>query len=70
LPVRNYRMQQMAARPCAGATVTLNQQTIGQGVVFESVTLPIEADATGKPRLLITKVTAIGGAFEPERTTP
>jgi len=34
------------------------------------VTLPIEADATGKPRLLITKVTAIGGAFDPERTTP
>ncbi len=29
LPLRNYRMQQMAARPCAGATVTLNQQTIG-----------------------------------------
>jgi hypothetical protein len=44
--------------------ITLNQQTIGQGVVFESVSLPIEADATGRSRLLITKVTAMGGAFE------
>jgi hypothetical protein len=65
LPLRSYRMRQMASRPCAGAMITLNRQTIGQGVVFESVTLPIEADATGKPHLLITKVTAIGGVFEP-----
>jgi hypothetical protein len=65
LPLRSYRMRQMASWPCAGAMITLNRQTIGQAVVFESVTLPIEADATGKPRQLITKVTAIGGAFEP-----
>jgi hypothetical protein len=65
LPLRSYRMRQMASWPCAGAMITLNQQTIGQGVVFESVTLPVEADATGKPRLLITKVTAVGGVFEP-----
>jgi hypothetical protein len=64
LPLRNYRMRQMASRPCAGAMTTFNQQTIGQGVVFETVSLPVEAYAAGKPRLLITKVTAIGGAFE------
>jgi hypothetical protein len=65
LPLRAYRMRMMASRPCAGAMITLDRQTAGHGIVFEIVTLPIEADAPGQPRRLISKVTPIGGAYEP-----
>jgi hypothetical protein len=65
LPLRAYRMRMMASWPCAGAMITLDRQTVGHGIVFEVVTFPLGADEPGQPRRLISKVTAMGGAYEP-----
>lgn len=64
-PIRRYRMHSMATRPCAGAMTTLDRHTTGAGVTFETVTLPIDADEPGGPRLLISCLTAVGGITEP-----
>lgn len=64
-PVRRYRMMQVASRPCAGVAITRDRRTLGDGVTFEIVSLPIDADQPGGARLLIHCVTSIEGGFQP-----
>lgn len=64
-PIRRYRMTEIAARPCAGVAITRDRRTLGDGVTFEIVTLPVDADAPGGARLLINCVTPIEGGFQP-----
>ncbi len=64
-PLRQWRMQEMAARPCGGVMITRGQGAAGFGGTFETVTLPLEPDAPGKPRLLISNVAVIGAVYEP-----
>jgi hypothetical protein len=64
-PTRRYRMHSMAAWPCAGAMTTLDRQTVGGGMQVETVTLPIDADQPGAPRLLISCLAAVGGDYRP-----
>jgi hypothetical protein len=64
-PLRQWRMQEMAGRPCGGVMISRDGQTRGDGVTFETVTLPIEPDHAGKPRLLLSNVAVRGGIYEP-----
>jgi hypothetical protein len=65
-PVRYWRFNEMAVRPCGGVMINHDNQTrSGAGVTFETVILPIEPVEAGKPRLLIGNVAVLGGVFEP-----
>jgi hypothetical protein len=65
-PVRRWRMNAVATRPCGAWTINIDTRTrSGDSVYFESVTLPIEPDEPEKPRLLMSKVTFLGGIYEP-----
>jgi hypothetical protein len=64
-PLRQWRMEQMAARPCGGIMITRGDGASGFGGTFETVTLPLAPDAPGKPRLLMSNVAVVGGIYEP-----
>jgi hypothetical protein len=64
-PLRQWRMEQMAARPCGGIMITRGDGASGFGATFETVTLPLAPDAPGKPRLLMSNVAVVGGVYEP-----
>jgi hypothetical protein len=65
-PVRRWRMAAAAGRPCGARMVNIDSRTLsGEGVAFETVTLPIEPDELEKPRLLMSNVAVLGGAYEP-----
>jgi hypothetical protein len=65
-PLRRWRLTQMATRPCGSCMINHDTQTRGgEGVTFETVTLPLEPDGPGKPRLLISNVAVVGGIYEP-----
>lgn len=64
-PVRRWRMNQMALVPCGARQVNINRWTRdGNGVELEMVTLPIEPDDPGKPRMLISNVAALSGVYD------
>jgi hypothetical protein len=58
-PVRRWHLTQMARRPCGGALISRDG-----GVTFEGVTLPLEPEDPGKPRLLMSNVAVLGGIYE------
>jgi hypothetical protein len=65
-PIRRWHLTQMAARPCGGALISRDTQTLtGEGVTFEAVTLPVEPEGPTKPRLLMSNVAVLGGIYEP-----
>jgi hypothetical protein len=65
-PVRWWRMAAAAALPCGARMVSIDNRTLsGAGVAFETVTLPIEPDEPEKPRLLMSNVAVLGGAYDP-----
>jgi hypothetical protein len=65
-PVRRWRFNEMATRPCGGTMINRDTQTrTGDAVTFETVTLPVDPEGEGKPRLLIGNVAVIGGVYEP-----
>ena len=52
-PVRRWRLNEMAARPCGGVMINRETEThSGECVPFETMTLPVEPQGPGKPRLL------------------
>lgn len=59
-PMRRWRMQEMAALPCGGVMITRDQPAIGFGGTLETVTLPVEPDEDGRPRLLLSNVAVLG----------
>ncbi len=72
-PMRRWRMLEAATRPCGAVIIAHDRQTEGDGVSFEGVTLPLDPDALGAPRLLLTHIAVAGGVYEPpakERTSP
>jgi hypothetical protein len=66
-PLRQWRMAQMASRPCGGVMITRDTDVEGDGSTFETVTLPLEPDEPDKPRLLLSNVAVIGGVYDPPR---
>jgi hypothetical protein len=65
-PLRRFRLNEMAARPCAGRMTNRETEThSGETVAFETVTLPVEPEGPGKPRLLISNVAVLGAIYEP-----
>ncbi len=66
-PIRSYRMMQMASLPCAGRSINVDRRTLGEGIIFEIMTLPIDADTPGGPRLLISCVVPLEGGFQTPR---
>jgi hypothetical protein len=65
-PLRRWRVTEMASRPCGSWMINHDRQTQGsEGVTFETVTLPLEPDGPGKPRLLISHLAVVGGIYEP-----
>ena len=65
-PVRRWRMAAAAGLPCGARMVNITSRTLsGAGVAFETVTLPIEPDEPEKPRLLMSNVAVLGGAYDP-----
>ena len=68
-PLRRFRLNEMAARPCGGWMINRETEThSGETVSFETVTLPLEPEGPGKPRLLISNVAVLGAIFEPPAT--
>ena len=70
-PMRRWRMLEAAARPCGNLVIVRDRQTEGDGVHFEVVTLPLDADAPGAQRLLLSHIAVLGAVYEPpakERT--
>jgi len=64
-PVRRWRMAAAAGLPCGAWMVNINSRTLsGAGIAFETVTLPIEPDEPEKPRLLMSNVAVLGGAYD------
>ena len=64
-PVRRWRMA-AAGLPCGARMVNITSRTLsGAGIAFETVTLPIEPDEPEKPRLLMSNVAVLGGAYDP-----
>ena len=63
-PIRSYRMMQMSSLPCAGRSINVDRRTLGEGIIFEIMTLPIDADAPGGARLLISCVVPLEGGFQ------
>jgi hypothetical protein len=64
-PVRLWRMNAAATHPCGAWMVNIDTRTrSGDGVYFETVTLPIEPDGPEKPRLLLSNVAFLGGIYE------
>ncbi len=65
-PLRRWRVTEMASRPCGSWMINHDTQTQGsEGVTFETVTLPLDPDGPGKPRLLISHLAVVGGIYEP-----
>jgi hypothetical protein len=65
-PVRRWRMAAAAGLPCGAWMVNITSRTLsGAGVAFETVTLPVEPDEPTKPRLLMSNVAVLGGAYDP-----
>jgi len=65
-PVRRWRLNEMAARPCGGVMINRETEThSGESVTFETMTLPVEPQGPGKPRLLISNVAVLGAIYEP-----
>jgi hypothetical protein len=65
-PVRRWRMNAAATRPCGAWMVNIDTRTrSGDGVYFETLTLPIEPDQPDKPRLLMSNVAFLGGIYAP-----
>jgi hypothetical protein len=65
-PVRRWRMNAVATRPCGAWTINIDTGTrSGDSVFFESVTLPTEPDEPEQPRLLMSSVAFLGGIYEP-----
>jgi len=63
-PVRRWRLREMATRPCGGVMINRETETrSGDAVNFETVTLPLEPDGAGKPRLLISNVAVLGAVY-------
>ena len=61
-PIRRWRISMVAAQPCGARQVNLDNWTsTGQANIFETVTLPIEADDPAKPRLVLSNVAFQGG---------
>jgi hypothetical protein len=64
-PVRRWRMKAAAAQPCGAWMVNRDTRTrSGEAVAFETLTLPVEPDEPGKPRLLMSNVAVLGGVYE------
>jgi len=65
-PVRRWRISMVAAQPCGARQVNLNSWTsTGQANIFETVTLPIEADDPAKPGLVLSNVALQGATSDP-----
>ncbi|HUC69483.1 MAG TPA: PAS domain-containing protein [Stellaceae bacterium] len=65
-PLRRFRFNEMAARPCGAWMINRETEThSGETVSFETVTLPIDPEGPGKPRLLISNVAVLGAIYEP-----
>jgi hypothetical protein len=65
-PLRRFRMNEVAARPCGAWMINRETGThSGETMSFETVTLPIEPEGPGKPRLLISNVAVLGAIYEP-----
>ncbi|HTW50292.1 MAG TPA: PAS domain-containing protein [Stellaceae bacterium] len=68
-PVRRWRLKKMATRPCGGVMINRETETqSGDAVRFETVTLPVEPDGAGKPRLLMSNVAVLGAVYDPPTT--
>jgi len=64
--LRRFRFNEMAARPCGAWMINRETEThSGETVSFETVTLPIDPEGPGKPRLLISNVAVLGAIYEP-----
>jgi hypothetical protein len=65
-PLRRWRLNEMATRPCGGTMINRETYTYnGDAVSFETVTLPVEPEGSGKPRLLMSNVAVLGAIYEP-----
>jgi hypothetical protein len=65
-PLRRWRLSEMATRPCGGTMINRETYTdSGDAVSFETVTLPVEPEGLGKPRLLMSNVAVLGAVYEP-----
>ena len=64
--VRHWRINAVATQPCGARMMNVDTRTrSGEGVTFETVTLPIEPDEPEKPRLVISHVAVLGGIYDP-----
>ena len=65
-PVRRWRLKKMGTSPCGGLMINRETETqSGDAVRFETVTLPVEPNGAGKPRLLISNVAVLGAVHDP-----
>jgi hypothetical protein len=65
-PVRRWRTNQAATRPCGARMVNIGWRTPGGGgAAFETVTLPVEPDGAQRPRLLMSHIAILGGSDAP-----
>jgi hypothetical protein len=70
-PMRRARLISMSERPCAGFMNYRDAQPSGRVVVFEAVTVPLDADDAGKPRLLLSCSSLLARSFEvPQQEAP
>jgi len=70
-PLRRRRLATMSARPCGGFMHYRDVQPSGRTVMFEAVTLPLEAELPGKPHLLISCSSLLNRSFQdPRRVQP
>jgi hypothetical protein len=70
-PLRRWRLNEMATRPCGGTMI--NRETYidsGDTVSFETVTLPVEPEGLGRPRLLMSNVAVLGSSGAPAKDRP
>jgi hypothetical protein len=64
-PMRRWRMLEAARRPCGTIVIAHDLQTEGDGVRFEVVTLPLDPEAPGAARWLVSHIAVLGGIYEP-----
>jgi hypothetical protein len=65
-PVRRWRINMLSTQPCGARMINVDTRTSsGQGVAFETVTLPVEPDEPEKPRLVMSHVAVLGNVYDP-----
>lgn len=63
-PLRGWRFAMMAAVPCGGFMTFRDRLPSGRVMMFETVSLPLDADDPARPRQILSCLTPVSQHFE------